>query len=65
MTSVMMKKRTRKTKCEHVGWGKKVRQTREQLTCLCFSNTSKTLGAAVECDHKTGNKRVVIIHADE
>ena len=61
MTSVMMKERTRKTKCDRVGWGKKVRQTREQLTCLCFSNTSKTLA----CDHKTGNKRVVIIHADE
>lgn len=25
---------------------------------------AKTLGAAVECDHKSGEKRVVIIYAD-
>ena len=34
MTSVMMKKKARKTKCERETWGEKVRQTSEERVSI-------------------------------
>ena len=34
MTSVMMKKKARKTKCERETWGEKVRQTRAHVSIM-------------------------------